>query len=163
MKNSILLIASFLFMFISSFCQTSVKKVDFYGFSIYMYQHSVDFGNGQWEPYHKNLGDIRQVGQIIIDDTKKNIKIVFVNGNESGINNFTKETIKETIDFYGEVEKIIYKGIGSSGFDAKLQITITQNNGCITKGFSKKVIDDEKGIDCYQKIITYATSGKCFE
>ena len=141
----------------------SEKKVQFFGYSLMQYKHPAQLYSDKYEAYFENLGEHREQGRIVIDETAKTFTVKWLNGDE-WVCKYTKtETKNEKDDWYGNVTRTIYTGKWSdNGYDAMLMITVTSSSGCITTVKSRKVVDTDYGIDTWKKIYTFATGGECY-
>jgi len=161
--RKLLLLSIFLILTINIFSQ-KYKSIKFDGFQQWIYHHPVIMPSGEWDAYYQNGGQNYTSGKITIDESKKIFKVIFINGESWFAKNIKKETINEKDDEFGDVIRIVYIGVWSDILkEAKLVITHTKNNGCITQVYSRRIIDEEKKLDCYKIISTFATGGECLE
>lgn len=158
-----ILILIFLATTLSTYGQKK-EQIYFSGYRLVQYKHPVLVTTDKYDAYFENLGEFRRQGKIILNDSSNSIVIKWIDGEDWIANIKKKEVIEEHDDWFGEVKRTKYLSKWTDiDSDCMLIITETKSSGCITTLKSRKVIDEEYGIDTWRKIFTFAAGGECIK
>ena len=139
------------------------KKVQFFGLNLMQYQQPVRVGDG-YQAYYKNMGDTREQGRIILNETNKTFTIKFLDGDE-WVAKYSKVTSEKTSDvMLGNVTRVTYKGKWTDdNGDCELVVTTTESSECVFNLRSTKVIDEDYKIDTWKKVFRFFNMGVCLQ
>ena len=156
-----LLLTSFILTSVIAFGQT--KKVQFFGLNLMQYQQPVRVGDG-YQAYYKNMGDTREQGRIILNETSKTFTIKFLDGDE-WIGKYSKITTEKTNDpMLGNVDRVTYKGKWTDdNTDCELVVTTTESSECVFNLRSTKVIDEDYKINTWKKVFRFFNMNECLQ
>ncbi|MEQ7800536.1 hypothetical protein ABDJ41_12075 [Pedobacter sp. ASV1-7] len=145
-----------------SFGQTK-KQVQFFSYHLSQYNRPVMVSTGKYQAYFKNMGESREQGRIIIDETAKGLTIKWLDGND-WIAKFTKKEKKaEHDELFGDVIRTTYFGKWiEEKTDCMFIITETNSSGCIATLKSQKVVDVDYNINTWKKTFVFGIRGECF-
>jgi len=156
-----LLISMAIVLQISVYGQGTLS-VNFDGIQKMVCQHPMMMPSGKWTPVYQNEEQTLNSEKITINEKTKELKVVINDGEIWVIKNFKKEIIKENDAEFGDVKRTIYNGTWTDNQEsAKLIITKTINNGCITQLYSQHVINEETKLDYFKIVFTFLTNGAC--
>lgn len=160
MQRFVLLI--FLFLNLCSYSQT--KSVKFFGVNTIQYEQPVKAPDGKYKAYHKNLGDEREQGTIIVNETNKTFTINYKSG-DTWVGKYSKFFSSKVYDqLLGDVVKTTYLGNWEDDkSDCELIITTTKQAECVFTVNSKKVFDSAHGINTWQKTFRFFNMNKCLQ
>jgi hypothetical protein len=152
-----------LLIFSSAFAFGQTKKVQFFGLNLMQYQQPVKVGDG-YQAYYKNMGDTREQGRIILNETSKTFTIKFLDGDE-WVGKYSKVTTEKTYDqMLGNVVRVTYKGKWTDdNGDCELIVTTTEKSQCVFNLRSTKIIDEDYGINTWKRVFRFFNINECLQ
>lgn len=139
------------------------KKVEFYGFRLWEYQSPVLVGNGTYNAYYKNMGEVFSNGRFELDESRGTFLIKWENGDDWFARYSKKITLANQQDLeIGDATQIDYVGKWVDNYEeCELRVLQTKNNECVIELRTGKAIDTDKGINAWKKAFRFFVRG-CF-
>jgi hypothetical protein len=163
----IILILALEFSTLNSLAQTTNRKeIKFNGTRMKIYEKPIRVSSNPevYEAYYRNMGETLNQGKVVIDESSKTITIKYHDGVMYECIYTKIENKNEPERWLGDVEKTIYNGKWKQdNSECSLEIMKTTEIGCVITLNSRRFVDDDYGIDVWQKITTFITDGSCLD
>jgi hypothetical protein len=133
------------------------KKVEFYGYRLMQYQSPVLVGDGIYNAYYKNIGEVFSNGRFELDESRGTFLIKWEKGDDWFAQYSKKITTTNQEDLeMGDVTQINYVGKWIDNYDeCELRVLQTKNNECVIELRTGKAIDTDKGINAWKKVFRF--------